>query len=126
MGSSARDTDADMLAQSPGLSLVVVLVSSVRAQQFDVSPEGGCLKCGDSCLSSVQESLPGCLAPALAAAGAWAGVPVPDLGLTGGVVTCVKDLFSASSNSASRPPSPLPPGTSSPGYLLLSVRRRKL
>ena len=87
-----------MLAQSAGLSLVVVLVSSVRAQQFDVSPDGGCLKCGDSCLSSVQESLPGCLAPALAAAGAWAGVPVPDLGLTGGVVTCVKDLFSASSS----------------------------
>ena len=39
-------------------------------------------------------SLPGCLAPALAAA----GVPVPDMGLSMGVVSCVKDIFSASTS----------------------------
>ena len=65
---------------------------------FDVSSEGGCLKCGEDCLPAVQESLPNCLAPALAAAGAFVGVPVPDLGITGSVMDCLRELFGASSS----------------------------
>merc|ERR1712241_99670 len=95
MGSRRGDINAVRMLS---LCLLLPLLLSASAEQFNISSEGGCLKCGDSCLSAVQESLPGCLAPALAAAGAWAGIPVPDLGLTGGVVSCVKELFSASSS----------------------------
>ena len=65
---------------------------------FDVSSEGGCLQCGDDCLPAVQESLPSCLAPALAAAGAFIGVPVPDLGITGSTLSCLKELFGSASS----------------------------
>ena len=76
------------------LCLFLPLILSATPQKFNVSSDGGCLKCGDSCLSAVMTSLPGCLAPALAAA----GVPVPDMGLSMGVVSCVKDIFSASTS----------------------------
>ena len=59
---------------------------------FAVSPEGGCLQCGEDCLPAVQESLPSCLAPALAAAGAFIGVPVPDFGITGTVLDCLRQI----------------------------------
>ena len=42
--------------------------------QYNISLEGGCLKCGSPCLSAVAAALPGCVAPTLAAGGALAGV----------------------------------------------------
>merc|ERR1712066_169547 len=102
MGSPVTEVRGDMNAAMLSLSVATLLLltsgGAGQEGEFDISPEGGCLKCGDSCLSKVQDSLPGCLAPALAAAGAWVGIPVPDLGLTGGVISCVKELFSASSS----------------------------
>jgi len=64
----------------------------VSGQQFNISTDGGCLKCGNTCLNSVTDALPSCLAPILMAVGAAAGVPIPDLGITGDVVSCVKRL----------------------------------
>merc|ERR1711874_52529 len=82
-----------------------LLVSTVLTQEgsvFDVSSDGGCLKCGEDCLPAVQESLPSCLAPALAAAGAFIGVPVPDLGITGSVMDCLSVTLSTSEPRTAR------------------------
>ena len=67
-------------------------LACVGGQIFNVSSDGGCLRCGGPCLDSVTEALPGCLVPVLAAASSLAGVPVPDLGITGDVVSCVRGL----------------------------------
>ena len=76
--------------------LFLSCLSLIRGQTFNVSSDGGCLRCGDQCLDRVTEALPGCLAPVLMAAGAAVGVPIPDFvadfGLNGGVVTCIKVL----------------------------------
>ena len=50
---------------------------------FNISLEGGCLKCGSPCLSAVSAALPGCVSPALAAGGALAGGAV-DLNISEG------------------------------------------
>ena len=72
----------------------------MRGQVFNVSSNGGCLRCGGPCLDAVTEALPGCLVPVLAAAGSVAGLPVPDLGIAGdgaGLISCVRGLVSSSS-----------------------------
>jgi len=72
-------------------------LSCVQGQVFNVSSDGGCLRCGGPCLDSVTEALPGCLVPVLAAASSLTGIPVPDLGITGDVISCVRGLVSSSS-----------------------------
>lgn len=79
------------------LCLLLGVLSLTHGQQFNVSSDGGCLRCGGQCLDSVQEALPGCLAPVLMAAGAAVGVPVPDFGLTGDVVSCIRSLVGGAS-----------------------------
>jgi len=94
-----RTIDRDMSPPQTFLAIIVILlVSSASGQQFNVSSDGGCLRCGDGCLNSVTEALPSCLAPLLMAAGTATGIPVPDIGITGSVVSCVKDLVEASPN----------------------------
>ena len=51
---------------------------------FNISLEGGCLKCGSPCLSAVAGAVPGCVAPGLAAGGALAG-GVVDLNISAGI-----------------------------------------
>ena len=50
---------------------------------FNISLEGGCLKCGSPCLSAVAGAVPGCVAPGLATGGALAGGGV-DLNISAG------------------------------------------
>ena len=65
-----RTIDRDMSPPQTFLAIIVILlVSSASGQQFNVSSDGGCLRCGDGCLNSVTEALPSCLAPLLMAAG---------------------------------------------------------
>ena len=52
-------------------------------EKFNISLEGGCLKCGSSCLTVVRSALPGCVAPTLAAGGALAGGDI-DLNISEG------------------------------------------
>eukprot|EP00092_Neocalanus_flemingeri_P061271 GFUD01073626.1.p1 GENE.GFUD01073626.1~~GFUD01073626.1.p1 ORF type:complete len:238 (+),score=53.26 GFUD01073626.1:99-812(+) len=63
---------------------------------FNISLEGGCLKCGSPCLSAVRGALPGCVAPGLAAGGALAGGDV-DLNISEDVFQCVKGIVGAAS-----------------------------
>jgi len=62
--------------------------------QYNISLEGGCLKCGSPCLSAVAAALPGCVAPTLAAGGALAGVE-GQLVVSEDVFLCVKAIVGA-------------------------------
>merc|ERR1712142_16937 len=61
---------------------------------FNISLEGGCLKCGQSCLSAVESALPACVAPGLAVGGTIAGAGF-DLSITSDVFRCVKVVVGA-------------------------------
>jgi len=74
-----------------------LFVASVTAQEiqpqpvFNISLEGGCLRCGSPCLSAVIAAVPECIAPGLAVGGAISGVPL-DLNISSDVFRCVKTL----------------------------------
>ena len=57
---------------------------------FNISLEGGCLRCGSPCLSAVIAAVPECIAPGLAVGGAISGVPL-DLNISTG-----KEMVSSS------------------------------
>jgi len=83
------------------LSLALTLSSGQDTQAgsqpvFNISLEGGCLKCGSPCLSAVSAALPGCVSPALAAGGALAG-GAEDLNISEDVFRCVKGIVGAAS-----------------------------
>ena len=50
---------------------------------FNISLEGGCLKCGSPCLSAVAAALPACVDPGVAVGGTIGG-GVFDLSITAG------------------------------------------
>jgi len=82
--------------------LMLVSISLVSASEFEVSDlpmfnislEGGCLKCGLSCLSAVESALPACVTPGLAVGGTIAG-GVFDLSITADVFRCVNGVVGA-------------------------------
>jgi len=82
--------------------VILVSISLVSASEFEVSDlpmfnislEGGCLKCGLSCLSAVESALPACVAPGLAVGGTIAG-GVFDLSITADVFRCVNGVVGA-------------------------------
>ena len=51
---------------------------------FNISLEGGCLKCGSPCLSAVAAALPACVDPGVAVGGTIGG-GVFDLSITAGI-----------------------------------------
>ena len=50
---------------------------------FNISLEGGCLSCGQTCLSAVESAMPACVVPGLAVGGTVAGGAI-DLSITSG------------------------------------------
>ena len=65
---------------------------------FNISLEGGCLSCGQPCLSAVESAMPACVAPGLAVGGTVAGGAI-DLSITSGGL----DLISLCCYSSSAP-----------------------
>merc|ERR1712013_750562 len=51
---------------------------------FNISLEGGCLSCGQPCLSAVESAMPACVVPGLAVGGTVAGGAI-DLSITSDV-----------------------------------------
>merc|ERR1711915_755749 len=99
-----------MIAQKAFLFLFHLFISQSLAQEFEVttpsttdipffnvSLDGGCLKCGSECLSAVTGALPACLDQGLNIGGTMIGGMV-DLSITADVFRCVRGLLDALSS----------------------------
>jgi len=98
MGSLVLDTTVvTMYSLFFLFSILTVLASASEFEAegggplFNISLEGGCLSCGQTCLSAVETAMPACVAPGLAVGGTVAGGAI-DLSITSDVFRCIRGV----------------------------------